>query len=435
MGFLVFILLNATLFIRPTEIVPTLAGLPIYNTLILICLASCLGPVLAQLGTGALAERPISVCVLGVLATVILSNLARMDFLMARTEGFEFAKVVLYYLILLSVLNTPARLCRFLTWLAVFTVVLAGLSLLHYHGFVHISALEVLERLDAYDERTGEVIMVTQLRGTGIYNDPNDFCLILVVGIMDSLYHLCDRRAGPVRVLWLAPCGLCLYAVILTRSRGGFLGLLVSLLALFVARFGWRKAIPLATVFLPAMFLLSGGRQTKISTSEGTAQERIELWNAGLHRLARSPLTGIGAGRYAEENEWGLVAHNSYVHANVELGIVGGACFLGVFSVPLWSLRRLSPCEVEIHDPNLKTLRPFLVAMVAGYATGLISLSRCYIVPTYMLPGLVTAYLHVTAINPAKAPPKVGGQLIRNIIIINLSFLITIFIFIKFSLG
>jgi len=425
-AFFLFILVNATLFIRPAELVPALAGAPIYNVLIIACLAASLPALLKQMALRRLMEQPISACVVGILIAGVLSQLARADLLLARTWGFEFFKVVLYYFLLIAILDSPGRLRSFLTWLAIFTILLTGLGLIHYHGIANIPALKALERVEGYNEQTGEPIIELQLVSTGIFNDPNDLCLILVVGIMISAHRLVERHSGPARLLWLAPIGMFTYALVLTRSRGGFLSLLASLLALFVVRFGWRKSIPLAIGVLPAMFLLSGGRQTRLSTSEGTAQERIELWKAGLHRLLRSPLTGIGVGRYAEENEWGLVAHNSYVHANVELGIAGGACFLGAFSVPLWSLRRLGSRQVEILDPDLKTLRPFLVAMVVGYATGLFSISRCYIVPTYMLPGLVTAYLRVTAINPAQAPPKVDGRFIRQIMILDFLFLIII---------
>ena len=41
MGFAFFLLVNAVMFIRPTEIVPALESLLIYNVLITTCLAVC----------------------------------------------------------------------------------------------------------------------------------------------------------------------------------------------------------------------------------------------------------------------------------------------------------------------------------------------------------------------------------------------------------
>ena len=301
MDFALFLLLNAVLFIRPAEIVPTLAGLPIYNAAILGCIVASFGKILEQLSTRSLAERPITVFVLGVWATVILSNLVRLDLAGAWLQGLEFTKVVVYYLLLNAVLNAPGRFERFLSWLVALVVVMSVLALLHQRGTIQIPGLELIERRE-YDEASGkEVGAEVQLMSTGIYNDPNDFCMILVVGICVAIYRGLAPRAGIVRIAWIAPAILFGYALVLTRSRGGFLGLLAFVLTLLMARSGWRRAVLPAVVLLPGLLLLSGGRQTAISTGADTAQSRMLLWREGLIMFLSRPLTGIGAGRYGED--------------------------------------------------------------------------------------------------------------------------------------
>jgi hypothetical protein len=49
---------------------------------------------------------------------------------------------------------------------------------------------------------------------------------------------------------------------------------------------------------------------------------------------------------------------------------------------------------------ELKTAWPFVVAMVVGYAAGIYSLSRNYIVPTYLCLGVVASYLSMAMPNP-----------------------------------
>jgi hypothetical protein len=416
-GFCLFVLVNATLFIRPAELLPALEGLPIYNVLITTCLAVSFGPVLSQLK--ALRERPITACVLGLLVTIVLSDLARFEFGSASSNGFDFGKVVLYYLLLLAALNSPGRLRSFLSWLVVFILILAGLALLHYHGVINLPALEALARGD--DEAEGVVL---QLQGTGIYNDPNDLCLILIVGSMTSLYRLTDRRRDPVRLVWAFSFCIFIYSLIMTKSRGGFLGLLASLFALLVSALGWRRAFLTSLIVLPALFLLSGGRQTRISTGEGTAQQRIKLWGEGLALIKQSPrhaVLGIGASRYADEA--GLVAHNSFVHAFTELGFVGGALFLGLFCIPLRSLHRVGLHPAAVPDPGLSHLRPFLTAIVAGVAVGMMSLSRCYIVPTYMVVGLAAAYTRVGVLSPAGIVPRFDARLVGRLALLSIAFL------------
>src|SRR5436309_3285608 len=75
-GFVLFILLNATLFVRPAEIVPALIGVEIYQALILACLLASFPGVLEQLTPRSLERRPATVCVLGLFVAVLLSHLA-----------------------------------------------------------------------------------------------------------------------------------------------------------------------------------------------------------------------------------------------------------------------------------------------------------------------------------------------------------------------
>ncbi|MEO6807848.1 MAG: O-antigen ligase family protein, partial [Isosphaeraceae bacterium] len=297
MEFLLFILVNAALFIRPSEVVEALRAVPVYNILILLCLAASIGPILALTSDRGPRREPSILCVLVILIMIVASNVARGDLWTARSQAVDFLKVAVYYLLLLASLRTPARLVRFLTCLAIFTLILSGTSLLHYHHVIQVPSLEMLERMDDIDSETGESMKVVQLIATGIYSDPNDLCTILVVATLIALYRLCNPHGGLVRLLWLGPIAVYLYALILTQSRGGLLALMASLMTLFLARFGWRRSIPLAVVALPAILMLSGGRQTRLSTSEGTAQGRMMLWIDGIRLLSHSPILGIGAGQ------------------------------------------------------------------------------------------------------------------------------------------
>lgn len=431
MEFFLFILVNAALFIRPSEVVEALQVVPVYNILILLCLAASVGPILALTSNRGPRRELSSLCLLVILVMIVLSNVVRGDQWTARTLAVDFLKTATYYLLLLASLRTPARLRRFLTCLAVFTLVLAGTALLHFHHVVQIPSLTLLERTDEIDPVTGEAVKVVQLIATGIYNDPNDLCSILVVATLIALYRLCNPQGGLARLLWLGPIAVYLYALILTQSRGGLLALLAGLMTLFVARFGWRRAIPLAVVTLPAILLLSGGRQTRISTSEGTAQGRMMLWVDGIRLLSHSPIFGIGAGQYAEE--LGLVAHNSFVHANVELGLAGGTAFLTLFFLPVRNLQRIGPRHAEIHDPELARMRPFLMAVTTGYAVSMLSISRCYVVPTYMIAGLAASYLRMVTIAPEDAIPRPSVKMAMRLVLINAAFLVLVYLFVRFT--
>ncbi|MEO6810104.1 MAG: O-antigen ligase domain-containing protein, partial [Isosphaeraceae bacterium] len=176
---------------------------------------------------------------------------------------------------------------------------------------------------------------------------------------------------------------------------------------------------------------LSGGRQTRLSTSEGTAQGRMMLWIDGIRLLSHSPILGIGAGQYAEE--LGQVAHNSFVHANVELGLAGGTAFLTLFYLPIRTLQRISPRHAEILDPELARLRPFLMSMIVGYAVGLLSISRCYVVPTYMVAGFAAAYLRMVPVALEDAVPRPSIGIAARLVSINATYLVLVYFFVRFA--
>lgn len=400
MQYFFFTVLNAILFIRPGDLVESLEPLQLYQLAILACLATTYPQVLAQFDSQALSRRPMTVCVIGLLAAIVLSQLQFGSIYDARTSGFDFAKILLYFLLLLINLDTPAKFQKFLTSIVIFTVIAAGLALAQYHQIVDIPALAAYEQREV-DEETGEIIVFSRLCGAGIFNDPNDVCLLLMFTLMICLYRFLKPGAGPSRFVWLAPALLFLVTFLETKSRGGFIGLMVALNVLIISRIGFRKAIPLWIVAAPAVLVVFGGRMTRIEVDGGTGQHRIQLWREALGLLRDHPLFGVGQGMLPEYTR--LVAHNSYVHAFAELGVFGGTLFVGAFYLAFTELRKLRTRPELTPDSEFQRLRPYLLGILAGYATGILTLSRVYIVPTYLMLGLAAAYLEIArAREPAR---------------------------------
>jgi hypothetical protein len=427
-AFFLFILVTATLFIRPSEVIPALAEVPVYYLTILPCIVVALPSLLGQLTGRSLSRQPITVCVVGMVAATALSHIARFNIYYLTIVMQEFPKVVLYYLLLVSLVNTEARLRRFLVWVVILTVVSSSLALLHYHGIVYIPACEAVEDGEE-DPVTGELIFISRLCSSGIFHDPNDLCLILVTAMAICLYLMTDTRRGPFRVVWLAPLLLFGYALTLTYSRGGFLALLASTLILFYARFGWKRTIPLAMVVLPAMFVLFGGRQTDLSPGGDTAQERIQVWTEGLALFRRAPLFGIGESRFVEEIH--KAAHNSYVHAYTEMGFFGGTVFLSIFYLSLWLPYRLDAERLRAAAPELRRMRPYLMAVVAGYSIGIFSLSRNYVVPTYLYPGLISVYTRLACPEPFPPVARFDFRLIRRLTLVSVGVITFLHVYVR----
>jgi hypothetical protein len=384
---------------------------PIYEFVILAALAAAAGPIFGELTPAALTARPVTVCVLGVMAAVVLSHLTHGAVADARESGAMFLKIVLYYLLLVANVRTVRRLQLFLHCVSGLLMVQVGFGLLQYGGYIDVEALSQHAQKE-YDPQTGEFLGVkSRLCGAGIFHDPNDLCVLLVVGVLIALFQVTDRRLGLLRFAWVVPLAVFAGSIPLTHSRGGMLALVGGLGTLVIARLGVRRGGVLLLVLLPGLLVALSGRMTRfdLDNPNDTSQHRIRAWSDGLLALRDTPLFGAGQGKYEELS--GMPAHNSFVHAFTELGFVGGTCFLAAFAYTVWVLARLRSRLSPRHEPTLARLRPYLMAMVIALMTGMISLSRNYTPPTYLILGLGASYLGLAAARAPGAVPRLTTAL------------------------
>jgi O-antigen ligase len=341
---------------------------------------------------------------------------------------------VAYFVLLVSVVNTPRRLFCFLTSIAVFTVLLTGLAVLHYHNIIDLPALAAVVEYDL-DEFTGLRSTTRRLCATGIFNDPNDLSMIIVASMGICGFGIVSRPLGFIRFGLAAPLAFLGYGLALTHSRGGLLALIVGCAVLFQARFGWRRAWLAASVAIPAILVVFRGRQTDFAgalSGGGTGESRSELWSEGLQHLKHSPITGIGCNRFAEEV--GLVAHNSFVHCFTELGLVGGSMFLGLFLVVGYSVWRLRRVKREIASTSLCHMHPYLLALLFAYIVSMLSLSRSYVVPTYLVAGLGVVYERLARKGTSLPPLRFGTGLMNCIVAGSIGFIVLTYAYIQVTL-
>jgi len=255
--------------------------------------------------------------------------------------------------------------------------------------------------------------------------------MIIVVSILIFAGGLFYTGFGFYRLLLVAPLGFLGYALTLTHSRGGLLALLVGCGSLLYARFGMLRAGVLGAALIPLMLAGFGGRQIEILQAfrSGTGMTRVELWSDGLELFKASPVFGIGANRYAQEV--GHVAHNSFVDAFVELGFFGGCMFLGLFANVGWSLWQMRRIRHEINHPGLRYFLPFLIAMLIAYSTSMMSLSRQYIIPTYLLPGVATVYERLAQPGTSMRPLRVSGTVLMRLGVAGIGLVVVTYIGIK----
>ena len=406
LAFALFLLTTATLFLRPAELFIWLADTPIYEVLILGTLALTFQSVTGHFRQFMLVRQPIVLCVLGVFVAIGISHLQYIYVGGVIDSGTLFLKTMIYFGLLVTVINTPSRLKAFLLTVAVCSSTMVTLCVLDFYDIYDFQFIEHLDDNEGFDEDEEEVITVRRMRGTGIFMDPNDLtAVICATGIICS-YFLTDSRAGRLRLAWLIPMAVLLIGMLATGSRGGLLACGLAGMTLLAVRYGGKVAI-VAAVMAACLIPFAAGRQADISLEEGgTGQERIQLWRDGLQEL-KSPALLFGTGQGSYGDIAGMVAHNSFIHAYVELGLFGGTLFFGCFFFAGMQLYRMGRLTEPVQHPELVRLRPFMCALLAGWVTSIMSLSRCYVVPTYLILGVLASYLNLIWIYTESGEPLV----------------------------
>ena len=390
MEFALFLLVNVALFLRPQDLFPALAAVPIYNILIVLNLLIA-APLIVRHFQHGLRTTPATVCVVGVLMAIVLSLAARAEFGGALYWGSEFLKVVAYFVLMVAVLNTPRRFALYLTTIVGLTVALTLLCVAHFQGYIELPSIRhALE--GTYDASDGSTSSIYRLAAFGVFADPNDLSMIVVLSMLICLGGICFRHLGPAHFAFVVPLLFLGYALALTQSRGGLIALLVGLAAFMMNRYGAVRTVATLAVIVPLLLIVFGGRQADISGSigHGTGGQRTDLWYAGLQMIKFSPLVGIGHAHFVEEE--GLVAHNSYVQALAEWGLFGGTMFIGLFYVVLISVWRLKSVRKQIQSSMLRNMQPYVLGALAAYAASMLTLTRCDVVPTYLVAGIGVSF-------------------------------------------
>jgi len=244
-------------------------------------------------------------------------------------------------------------------------------------------------------------------RIAGVIGDPNFYAQILVVLVPLAFDRLWNEKSMLLKLLAAWALTVSLLSVIFTFSRGGFVALVIVLLALAIYR--PPRPLEIAVLIILAMSVLPfvpakymDRLQTLTSLAGPNADVRTEVSFRGrasellaaTRMFADRPLLGVGVGNYSVyyqrySREIGLdprtearAAHNLFLEIASETGIIGFSVFLlilwAVFNGLLKSWRMLSAADLK-QDANL--LAAFAIGML-GYLSAAMFIHGAY--PRYL---------------------------------------------------
>lgn len=257
----------------------------------------------------------------------------------AVDQGTEYSKMVVLYLLMLSVVDDEKSL-NIMVKAFVFSMMFYSLhSLWEYHN-------------GRYQWRMG----ISRMVGVDkTYSDPNAFGASIVLSLPFVYALLCSETKVWLRKLYYGYFALGVVCVVLTGSRSSFVALLALLLIWAAAQQGSRKIYLLAASIVAISVLwtvMPAEKQNRIRTlwdkdagpenSAESTEGRLIGWKVSWRMFKRAPLTGVGAGgdnfvgyRMAnkiddEGQEAPLQPHILYGQVIAEFGVGGLILFAGL---------------------------------------------------------------------------------------------------------
>jgi O-antigen ligase len=296
------------------------------------------------------------------------------------TFSDTFIRCVVIFVVLVNAIRTELRL-RWLLYLAI--IVSCWLSL----GAINDYRLGLLT-IEGY--RVSGV-------GRGIFGNSNDMAMHFVT-IMPIAIALAFATRGVIRkILFSASAAFMMAAIVLTYSRGAFLGSLVMLgfLAWKLGRRHRLTVFVLGVLVLVAFLALAPGNYSVRILSifipsldpVGSSSARQGELTRSLMVALRHPLFGIGMGNYATEMSFrGLVTHNAYTQVAAEMGMLALALYTMFIVTPL---RRLGQIARETFNERSNSRYYYLAvglqASLLGYMVSTFFLSVAYLWYVYYL--------------------------------------------------
>ena len=202
--------------------------------------------------------------------------------------------------------------------------------------------------------------------------DENDLSLALIVILPFVYFSILRCNTNREKTFYAISFFIILSAIVMAKSRGGFLGLLAVLF--FCYRYSPHKKIfvqiflalcVLAFLLVPSSYW-EEMKTIKDGTEEGTASERVYSWKLAWKMFLDDPFLGAGAGNYAvkvhiyqgediymgRKHMWGRVAHSLYFTILPEFGISGVTLFLYL----LWLFYVNNRPTLELYSNTAKRL-------------------------------------------------------------------------------
>lgn len=277
----------------------------------------------------------------------------------AIDQGIEYAKMVVLYVLMLSVAEDEQSLKLLIKAYVLSMMFYAAHSLWEYHNGRHVYRMGIV-RMVGVDSTL---------------NDPNSFGASIVLSLPFVYALLRSELNKYLRWAYYLYVGLAVNCVILTGSRTSFVAMLVLCSVWLLIQQGKRKLFMLLVALLAMTVVwnvMPEEKQNRFRTlwdeeagpvnAKASAEGRREGWIASWRMFKQQPLTGVGAGgknyigyrmshRVDDDQPSPHQAHVLYGQVLAGFGLPGTVLFLGLI-VSIWRCCRWARSCLEYHTSD-----------------------------------------------------------------------------------
>ena len=308
---------------------------------------------------------------------------------------------------LLVLVFTAVRTRRYA--MAVFAAWVAGTAVTAAYGLIH--------------SPTGDPAQAVRLESS--VGNANVLATILVAGLVLSVGVAVSSKRSPIlRTAAIGTAALALFSFVLTGSRSGVIALVVVLFTtVLVAGPRWRGrallgsvALMLTAVIFFAAFAPAEIRDRIAQTVPGQVPDtegRSTLWEVGWRMVEDHPVRGVGLGSFQPSSihyilepgeltrsdqivDTPKVAHNIYLQALAEQGVIGLVMFCGILVIPIACALRAARNFARSHDLQMEIMARALVIALAGILAADFFASEQFNKLLWLLQGMGPALLAIS---------------------------------------
>ena len=271
-------------------------------------------------------------------------------------------------------------------------------------------------------------------RGSGIFGNANDMALHLVT-IVPIAVALFFGSRGAVRKTLFAACSvLMIAAIVLTYSRGGFIGVLCALI--FLAwKVGRHRRLPViisgVILMVGVLALAPGNYWTRLLSifvpnldAVGSSDARREALYRSIWTALRHPLLGIGMGNFHIVSDREMVSHNAYTQVAAEMGMTALVVYVMFIVSPLRKLGQIaSETFTNRANSDYYYLAVGLQASLIGYMVSSFFASVAYIWYVYYLVAYAVCFRriyeaevgHLVEVKKQKSKRMLGAESLAQV--------------------